>query len=96
MTKSCEDDGYGYAYGYEKEDDEDESSELSLDSIVTPTGEKLSLTVDISETDILADASDLYKRREADSEEEGEYTGNESMPTTLRYRNTVRFLSIST
>lgn len=98
MTKSRKDpDCYGFRYGYEDEDedeDEDDASELSLDSIVTPSGEKLSLDLDISEIDILADASDLYKGRDADSEEEGEYTGNESMPSTLRYRDTVRFSTI--
>ncbi|KAJ4303129.1 hypothetical protein N0V90_002021 [Kalmusia sp. IMI 367209] len=72
---------------------EDEDEGLSLDWIVTPAGEKLSLgIVDVSEDQMLADADDLYAGRDADSEDEGEFTGNESMPSTFRYRDTVLIL----
>lgn len=70
----------------------DEDERLSLDCFVTLAGKKLVVDiVDVSEDQILADADDLYAERGADSENEGEFTGNESMPSTFRYRDTVRF-----
>jgi hypothetical protein len=76
----------------EYEDEDEDEKRLFLDCIVTPAGEKLSLGVaDVSEDQILADANDLYAERNADSEDEGAFMGNESMPSTFRYRDTVRF-----
>lgn len=73
-------------------DEEERILSFFLDSIVTPAGGRLSVkTVDVSERQILDDAKDLYAEREADSEDEADYMGNESLPNTLRYRDTVRF-----
>ncbi|KAF2178652.1 hypothetical protein K469DRAFT_675665 [Zopfia rhizophila CBS 207.26] len=78
MTKETEDD-----YG-------DEIEMLSLDHIVTPGGEGIELDLDMSRDGILAE--DLYEDRSADSEDEGEYTGNEGMNSTYRYHDTVLIL----
>ncbi|PVH95992.1 hypothetical protein DM02DRAFT_599867 [Periconia macrospinosa] len=73
-----------------EEDYEDEDETLSLDHIVTPGGEGIELNLDITREGILA--KDLYKGRSADSEDEGEYTGNEGMNSTYRYHDTVLIL----
>lgn len=83
MTKTTGEDTWG---------DLDDDERLSLDCIVTPAGERLSMgDVNVSEDQIPVDADDLYAGRNADSEDEGEYMGNESVPSTFRYPDTVRF-----
>jgi hypothetical protein len=82
MTKETSDD-CGFYY-------EEEEETLTLDRIVTPAGKKLGWAIeDVSEDQILA--IEPYAGRDADSEDEGAFTGNESMPSTFRYRDTVRF-----
>jgi hypothetical protein len=73
------------------EDDGDEEESTSLNHIVTPDGLEVSRLQYIELDEILQE--DPFDR-DADSEDEGEYTGNENMPGSLRYRNTVStFLS---
>jgi hypothetical protein len=73
----------------------DEDERLFLDYLVTPAGKRLGVNiVHVSKDQILADADNLYAERRADSEDVGGFTGNASMPSTFRYRDTVRFRSI--
>ncbi|KAH7092044.1 hypothetical protein FB567DRAFT_588356 [Paraphoma chrysanthemicola] len=59
-----------------------------------PSGKTISLDLrSIQKDNILADPDALYMNRSADSEDEGEYTGNENMPTAYRYHNTVAVLA---
>lgn len=79
MTKQSEDEDYG-----------EESDSLDLDYTVTPTGMDLNLgLLTVEDVEILADVEDLYGNRDVDSEDEGEYMGNESMPAAYRYHDTV-------
>jgi hypothetical protein len=79
LTQSKKDDDYY---------DEDDEEPFSLKETVLPNRRKVALAIDsIEEADILADTDSLYEDRSADSEEEGEYTGNESMATTIRLRS---------
>ncbi|KAJ4364668.1 hypothetical protein N0V83_009265 [Neocucurbitaria cava] len=70
--------------------EEDTTEEIQLGETFTPTGKHISSKLtDIDPVHILADVDDLYGGRSADSEDEGEYTGNENMPSAYRYHNTV-------
>lgn len=74
---------------YDDDDDEDSETDITFREIFTPLGKSINLDLlYIDDTQILADVDDLYGRT-ADSEDEGEYTGNENMPSTFRYHNTV-------
>ncbi|KUI55593.1 hypothetical protein VP1G_02971 [Cytospora mali] len=53
-------------------------------------GNKIASDLDTSKKDIIG--SDPYRNRSADSEDEGEFTGNESTPTLFRYHNSVMVL----
>lgn len=89
MTKETQDEDCGYGYGYGDDDEEN----FTLDHIVSPTGKEIKLNFsDFSEDDVLADLEDRYGERSADSEDEGDFTGNESMPSTFRYHDTVGHL----
>ncbi|KAI1771894.1 hypothetical protein F4818DRAFT_444892 [Hypoxylon cercidicola] len=77
MTRSQNDDDY---YGNE----DDNSTEL--EEIKTCDGLTICASTDIDEEDILGD--NLWDR-DPDSESEGEFTGNENMPSSLRYHDTV-------
>ncbi|KAF1962105.1 hypothetical protein CC80DRAFT_487643 [Byssothecium circinans] len=89
MTR--EEAGEDYGYGY---DDGEEDNKYSLDYVVTPAGTRINLNLDEidTETELLADLDDLYHGRHADSEDEGEFTGNENMPSQYRYHDSVVIL----
>ncbi|KAK6954149.1 hypothetical protein Daesc_004111 [Daldinia eschscholtzii] len=78
MTRTESEDYDGYL-------DEDKNF-TELEDIITCDGLAVCNSTDLEEDDILG--SDLWNR-DPDSEEEGEFTGNESMPPTLRYHDTV-------
>jgi hypothetical protein len=69
---------------------EEEEQSLSIDHVITPDGRRIMNTVVIEHDEILAD--EAFFDRTADSEDEGEWTGNEGMNNTYRYRNTVLIL----
>ncbi|KAI0135634.1 hypothetical protein F4814DRAFT_401952 [Daldinia grandis] len=77
MTRTQAEDCDGY--------DEDEDS-TQLEDVRTCDGLTVCHRVYLEDEDILG--SDLWDR-DPDSEEEGDFTGNESMPSTLRYHDTV-------
>lgn len=76
-TESCEDEYYGG-------DDEDS---LELDYVTTLDGSYITRSIDVEMSETLG--PDPYKNRNADSEDEGEFTGNESMPSQYRYHDSV-------
>lgn len=86
MTKETTDDDDEDEY----DDETDEADEaMRFGPTFTPVG--TSITLDFpypDDTQILANVDVLYGGA-ADSEDEGEYTGNENMPSTCRYHNTV-------
>jgi len=53
---------------------------------------RIDLSFDVEEDHIIS--RDLWEDRAADSEEEGDFTGNESMPSKARYHDTVCLLAI--
>lgn len=77
-TEGCEDDFY---YGGGDEDS------LELDHVTSIDGSHITGSVDVEMSEILG--PDPYKGRAADSEDEGEFTGNESMPSQYRYHDSV-------
>jgi len=94
IDRLCSKNGfYWFLARLTKEDEEEEYEEedsYSLDHIVTPGGTAFDLKLEIDvEDEVLADIEMLYESRDADSEDEGEFTGNESMPSRLRYHDTV-------
>jgi hypothetical protein len=66
--------------------DEVEDGDISLSHIVTPCGGEIIPSMRVSENSILT--ADAFGR-DADSIEEAEFTGNEAMPSTYTYRDTV-------
>lgn len=72
-------------YEYYGSDDEDEN-ETCIKNIVLPDGTKIGERMEIHEEDILQDNPFSGT---ADDIDEGEYTGNESMPSTHRYYRSV-------
>ena len=85
MTKQNEEeDLYGYCHNGGDND------EHSFGKTFLPNGQHINLGLDVVDEDaLLADMDVLYGARDPDSEEEGEYTGNENMPATHRYHDTV-------
>ncbi|KAI0118550.1 hypothetical protein F4776DRAFT_634580 [Hypoxylon sp. NC0597] len=80
MTRTQSEDSY-----YDYNDCEEEETELK--EVKTCDGQTLCGNMEVEEEDILG--TDLWGR-DPDSEEEAEgYMGNESMPSTLRYHDTV-------
>lgn len=75
-TEGCEDEDYGF----------DENS-LQLDQVTSLDGSYITRSVGAETREILG--PDPYKDRSADSEDEGEFTGNESMPSQYRYHDSV-------
>ncbi|KAF2670498.1 hypothetical protein BT63DRAFT_454687 [Microthyrium microscopicum] len=67
-------------------DDDDLGDDTTLKNIRTLTGVPVTDKVSVEIEDILQDEP---FQRTPDSEEEGEFTGNESMPPSLRYHNSV-------
>ncbi|KAH8897397.1 hypothetical protein GQ53DRAFT_838018 [Thozetella sp. PMI_491] len=83
MTHRMQDDECYY------EEPDGEADETVLDVIFTPDGTCLGYNLHIEEEAIIQ--SGLFDG-DADSEIEGEYTGNESMPSSFRYHHTVALL----
>jgi hypothetical protein len=78
---------------YEDVSDDDVTSEIRLGKFITPSGTTVSIEFKtVHEEQILANINSLYGSRSPDSEDEGEYTGNENMPSNFRYHNTVAVL----
>lgn len=71
---------------YEDYCDEGEDR-ITLERINTFGGEEVTSDLNVELADIIG--PDPYKSRDADSEDEGEFTGNENMPSSFRYHNTV-------
>lgn len=73
-------------------DDGDELDSFYLSHIVHLSGCRTRWRAnDVGEDDILADVEVLYgKGRPPDSEDDGEFMGNESTPSTYRYHDSVR------
>lgn len=67
-------------------DGEDKEDDLCLRDIVTPSGISIGTKLEIEMDDILQ--QDPFER-DPDAESDGEFTGNESAPATLRYHDTV-------
>ncbi|KAG8162497.1 hypothetical protein KVR01_008262 [Diaporthe batatas] len=67
---------------YEGDDDEET---LQLDYVATLDGSCITRSVDVELSEILG--PDPYKDRAADSEDEGDFTGNESAPSEFRYHD---------
>ncbi|KUI65191.1 hypothetical protein VM1G_00844 [Cytospora mali] len=76
-------------YDFDDGDMEEEEG-ISLDYLCAPDGKKIASDLDMSQKDIIG--SDPYRNRSADSEDEGEFTGNESTPTLFKYHNSVMVL----
>lgn len=83
-TEGGEDDDY---YGGNDEDS------LQLDHVTALDGSYIAGSVDVETSEILG--PDPYKGRAADSEDEGEFTGNESMPSQYRYHDSVSLFESS-
>jgi hypothetical protein len=81
MTRTVEpDDEYGESF----------SDEIALESVFTLEGTQLGSGLRI-ETEQLTEEQN-YSERDPDSEDEGEYTGNEGMASTERYHDSVVLL----
>lgn len=77
-----EDNSYGYRLSCDIE-----APRTYLDVVFTPEGKKIATNHDLEDDQILT--PNLYKNRKPDSEEEGEFTGNEGAESTFRYHDTV-------
>ncbi|KAG5663343.1 hypothetical protein KAF25_001279 [Fusarium avenaceum] len=73
-------DGYGTYY------DDSEENHTTLSTMYGPNAGKVASDVDINVDEILGYS---ISKEEPDSEDEGEYTGNENAPPTFRYHKTV-------
>ncbi|KAI1641069.1 hypothetical protein F4809DRAFT_587232 [Biscogniauxia mediterranea] len=73
-------------------DDEDDpdNSYISIDSVMSCDGLEISPSHGIRRGDILG--RDPWAGQDPDSEDEGEFTGNENMPATLRYHDTAAMI----
>ncbi|KAF2726706.1 hypothetical protein EJ04DRAFT_571033 [Polyplosphaeria fusca] len=87
LTRVCNDPDIGFGY---TTDEEDAEETVSLTYAVTPAGNEINIFDSIDA--ILAEG--FYEDRGPDSEDEGEFTGNESMPSTYRYHDTVILLAL--
>ncbi|KAI0479394.1 hypothetical protein GGR56DRAFT_690765 [Xylariaceae sp. FL0804] len=74
MTRTTDDDDYG------------EQDMVDLDEVKTCMGETICRTLDVQDDEVLG--TDPWDR-DADSEDEGEFTGNEGALMTRRYHDTV-------
>ena len=85
MIKQKEEEDY---YGYQGNGGDND--EHFLRWMVLPNGQPINLGLySVDEDALLTDQDELYGDRDPDSEDEGEYTGNENMPATHRYHDTV-------
>ncbi|KAI0448745.1 hypothetical protein F5B21DRAFT_496537, partial [Xylaria acuta] len=92
-TKSRSDADYHYGgyegYGYYS-DDEDEGPSLAIDAVTTCGGQIFASNVELDERDVLG--HDPWSERDADSESEGEETGNEGAPVEYRYHDSAAII----
>ncbi|GAW25067.1 putative 2og-fe oxygenase superfamily protein [Rosellinia necatrix] len=80
-----------YAGGwYYEDDDEDKGPELVMDTVSTCGAEALASMVELHKNEILW--PDPYSTRDADSESEGQDTGNEGAPREYRYHDSAAVL----
>lgn len=94
LQNVCSDNGYYYFFANmtasksaaEEYDMSAEDDEICLKNVVAPDGMELASTIKIEEDAILSE--DPFDRG-CDSEDEEEYTGNASIPSTHRYHDTV-------
>ncbi|KAF9879475.1 hypothetical protein CkaCkLH20_03018 [Colletotrichum karsti] len=77
-------------YGYGGYDDEEDVAGTSLDAIFTPEGKQIATHIIVDDDENLV--PNFFKERAPDSEEEGEFTGNEGAANTYRYHDTVAVL----
>ncbi|KAI0911327.1 hypothetical protein F4823DRAFT_560976 [Ustulina deusta] len=88
VTKRSSDDDYDYDGFYN--DDEDRGPELAMDTVTTRNGQIFASNVELDKRDILG--PDPYSKREADSESEGEETGNEGAAMEYRYHDSAALI----
>ncbi|KAF0316046.1 2og-fe oxygenase superfamily protein [Colletotrichum asianum] len=76
-----------YNYGAEDDDDDGEDTYTTMNKIYSPEGYEVAVSIDPEKEQIL----DMVKftSGNADSEDEGGFTGNEAAESTLRYHNYV-------
>lgn len=89
MTRSKEEDEY---YAYHESDGEHDTHELGETFLPSGCPINLGLNTWVDEGALLASMDEIYGTRNPDSGDEGEYTGNENMPSTLRYHDSVVIL----
>ncbi|KAH7117235.1 hypothetical protein B0J13DRAFT_203422 [Dactylonectria estremocensis] len=82
MTHEETEEGAG-SYGYS---DDDEEGSTTLDTVYAPDGSDVASGVSVELANILGYS---IKDKDPDSEEEGDFTGNESAPSKFRYHKTV-------
>ncbi|KAL7807582.1 hypothetical protein V8C26DRAFT_313340 [Trichoderma gracile] len=83
MTRSEMDDGGGYFAS--------EEPSTRLETVFSCDGAPIGWFCQVDESEILV--PDFFEDRDPDSEDEGEFTGNENMPAAFRYHNTVAVLT---
>ena len=76
----------GDYYGYRVGDGEEDHHSFTWTTL--PNGRRIELFLHSVDEDALLVEEDWYEK-DPDSEDEGEYTGNENMPATLRYHDSV-------
>ncbi|KAI1414341.1 hypothetical protein F5Y13DRAFT_197797 [Hypoxylon sp. FL1857] len=64
-----------------------EEEDTELEEVKTCDGYTLCTSMPVEEEDIIGGPEDLWPLDAADSADEGDFTGNESMPATLRYHD---------
>ncbi|KAK2729441.1 2og-fe oxygenase superfamily protein, partial [Colletotrichum kahawae] len=76
-----------YGYGAEDDDDDEEDTYTTMNKIYSAEGDEIDASIDPEKEQILD--MDKFTSGNADSEDEGEFTGNEAAENTLRYHNYV-------
>lgn len=67
--------------------DNDAESGTCLDAIFTPEGKQIATDYTLDDDEVMT--PNMFADRNPDSEDEGEFTGNEGAPSTYRYHDTV-------
>ncbi|KAF5488401.1 hypothetical protein CGCF413_v012419 [Colletotrichum fructicola] len=76
-----------YGYGAEEDDDDGEDTYTTMNKIYSAEGDEIDARINPEKEQILD--MDKFTSGNADSEDEGEFTGNEAAENTLRYHNYV-------
>ncbi|KAE9583081.1 hypothetical protein CGMCC3_g1139 [Colletotrichum fructicola] len=74
-----------YGYGAEEDDDDGEDTYTTMNKIYSAEGDEIDARINPEKEQILD--MDKFTSGNADSEDEGEFTGNEAAENTLRYHN---------